>query len=77
MLRPALLALTAAVALAGCSNPEKTGRYLIDPPTPAARVANNLGTAELRDVSLPEYASAGEVSWQTADGAVRSNPRNL
>ena len=51
MLRPALLALTAAVALAGCSNPEKTGRYLIDPPTPAARVGNALGTAELRDVT--------------------------
>ena len=77
MLRPALLALTAAVALAGCSNPEKTGRYLIDPPTPAARVGNALGTAELRDVTLPEYAAAGEVSWQTPDGAVRSNPKNL
>lgn len=69
--------LLALAALAGCSNPEKTARYLIDPPTPAVRVANNLGTAELRDVSLPEYAEAGEVSWQTADGAVRSNPRNL
>lgn len=69
--------LLALAALAGCSNPEKTGRYLIDPPTPTVRVANNLGTAELRDVSLPEYARSGEVSWQTADGAVRSNPRNL
>lgn len=69
--------LLVLAALAGCSNPEKTGRYLIDPPTPQARVANNLGTAELRDVSLPEYAASGEVAWQTADGAVRSNPRNL
>lgn len=72
-----ILTLGAAAALAGCSNPEKTGRYLIDPPTPAMRVGNSLGTAELRDVSLPEYAASGEVSWQTADGAVRSNPRNL
>lgn len=76
-MRHALILTLAALALAGCSNPEKTGRYLIDPPTPVARVGNNLGTAELRDVSLPEYASGGVVSWQTADGAVRSNPRNL
>lgn len=72
-----LISALALAALAACSNPEKTARYLIDPPTPTVRVANNLGTAELRDVSLPEYAEGGEVSWQTADGAVRSNPRNL
>lgn len=76
-MRLALILTCAALALAGCSNPEKTGRYLIDPPTPQGPVANNLGTAELRDVSLPDYATSGEVSWQTADGAVRSNPRNL
>lgn len=72
-----VISLLALAALAGCSNPEKTARFLIDPPTPAVRVANALGTAELRDVSLPEYAGAGEVSWQTADGAVRSTPRDL
>lgn len=63
--------------LAACSNGEKTARYLIDPPIPAARVSNQLGSAELKDVSLPEYASAGEVAWQTADGAVRSNTKQL
>jgi uncharacterized lipoprotein YmbA len=72
---PAVLSLA---LLAACSSPEKTGRYLIDPPTPPVRVANQLGpTVELRDVSLPEYASGQEVSWQTPDGAVRSNPDNL
>ncbi|GLS79277.1 PqiC family protein [Paracoccus marinus] len=71
------LILVAAAALAGCSNPEKTERYLIDPPASQARVGNNLGTAELRDVSLPSYASSGEVAWQTADGAVRSNTKQL
>ena len=72
------LALAAAALLAAaCSNPEKTARYLVDPPTAAQQVPNRLGTAELRDVSLPEYASHDEVAWQTADGAVRSTPRNL
>lgn len=65
------------LAMAGCSNPEKTGRFLIDPPASGAQVPNRLGTAELKDVSLPEYASGQEVAWQTADGAVRSNPDNL
>lgn len=72
---PAVLSLA---LLAACSNPEKTGRYLIDPPSPPVRVANQLGpTVELRDVSLPEYASGQEVSWQSPDGAVRSTPKNL
>ncbi|AUH35280.1 hypothetical protein CUV01_07370 [Paracoccus tegillarcae] len=64
--------------LAACSDPEATGRFLIDPPSQPIQVANQLGaTVELRDVSLPEYASGQEVAWQTADGAVRSNPDNL
>ena len=65
------------LALSACSNPEKTARYLIDPPSVGGQVANNLGTAELKDVSLPEYASDQEVAWQTADGAVRSTPDDL
>ncbi|WP_299908020.1 membrane integrity-associated transporter subunit PqiC [uncultured Paracoccus sp.] len=80
MMNP-LLSLPAVLSLgllAACSNPEKTGRYLIDPPSPPVRVANQLGpTVELRDVSLPAYASGQEVSWQSADGAVRSTPDNL
>lgn len=71
------LPLALIAGLAACSNPEKVGRFLIDPPTPAQRVANRLGTAELKDVSLPEYASGQEVAWQTQDGAVRSTPKNL
>ncbi|WCR10912.1 membrane integrity-associated transporter subunit PqiC [Paracoccus stylophorae] len=72
----AALILT-TLALTACSNPEKTGRFLIDPPATGAQVANRLGTAELKDVSLPEYAADQEVMWQTADGAVRSSPDNL
>lgn len=72
-----LLALLGTGLLAACSNPEDTGRYLIDPPTAGVQVPNRLGTAELKDVSLPEYADDQEVAYQTADGAVRSNPDNL
>ncbi|WP_022708067.1 MULTISPECIES: PqiC family protein [Paracoccus] len=63
--------------MAACSDPEATGRYLIDPPTAGVQVPNRLGTAELKDVQLPEYASDQEVAFQTEDGAVRSNPDSL
>ena len=69
--------LTLLMLVAGCSNPEKTSRYLMDPPAAPTQVSNRLGTAELRDVSLPEYAAGQEVSYQTADGAVRSTPDDL
>ena len=72
-----LIALLGSTLLGACSNPEDTGRYLIDPPTAGISVANRLGTAELKDVSLPDYASDQEVAFQTDDGAVRSNPDNL
>ena len=72
-----LIAVTGLLALAACSSPEKTARYLIDPPVTGGTVANRLGTAELKDVSLPEYASGQEVAWQTPDGAVRSTPDDL
>lgn len=72
-----LLPLLATLTLTACGNPEKVARYLIDPPMPPVAVANRLGTAELKDVSLPDYASGQEISWQTADGAVRSTPDNI
>ncbi|MDO5612602.1 MAG: PqiC family protein [Paracoccus sp. (in: a-proteobacteria)] len=78
MIRTALAPLVALLMLlAACSDPEKTARYLVDPPTAARELPNRLGAAELRDVSLPEYAAHDEIAWQTPDGAVRSNPRNI
>ena len=76
-MRLILVSVAVLTLLGACSNGEKTARYLIDPPVTGGSVPNRLGTAELKDVSLPEYAAAGEVSWQTADGAVRSNTKEL
>lgn len=80
MTRLTRLALPTALLLAllaGCSNPEDTARYLIDPPRSVGQLPSRLGTVELKDVSLPEYASGDEVAWQSTDGAVRSTPDNL
>ncbi|KEP70303.1 hypothetical protein DL1_17235 [Thioclava dalianensis] len=65
------------LALAACSDPEKIARYPITPPAVSKDMANRLGTAELRQISLPDYASSQEISFQTPDGALRSNPNNL
>ena len=77
MMRLILASIAALTLLGACSNGEKTARYLIDPPETGIRVPDRLGTAELKDVSLPEYASGGEVSWQSKDGSVRSNTKKV
>ena len=72
MTRFAMLILP--LALIACSNPEATGRYLIDTPSLTKTLPNRLGSVELREVGLPDYAAGQEVAWQTEDGAVRSTP---
>ena len=63
--------------LGACSDPLSTGRYMIDPPTAEKTLPNRLGKAELREVSLPQYASDQEIVWQTEDGALRSTSKNV
>ena len=77
MLTRFLLVGLALSGLAACSNPEKTGRYVIATPTVSERLPNRIGSAELREVSLPQYAAGQEISWQTPDGALRSTPDNI
>ncbi|WP_415182830.1 membrane integrity-associated transporter subunit PqiC [Phaeovulum sp.] len=74
MTRFALVALT---LVAACSNPEKTGRYMIDPPATEKQLPDMLGLTELREVSLPQYASGQEIAYQTEDGALRSRPDQI
>lgn len=76
-MRLSLISLASLAVLAACSNPMSTGRYLIDPPATGERVPDRIGTAELKDVSLPEYASGDEVAWQSGDGAVRLDSKKL
>lgn len=77
-LRPALiLPLAALAALAACSDPLKTERFQIAPPPAARSLPDRIGSAVLRDVSLPQYASDQEIAFQTEDGAVRSDPKKL
>lgn len=71
------LLMIAAAALAACSSPEDTARFVLSPPPVAEQVPNRIGRVEVRDVQLPDYAAGQEVGWQTPDGAIRSNPQNV
>ena len=77
MVRISLFALPVAALLVACSDPEKTERYLIDTPEVVEQVPNRLGRVEIRDVSLPDYASGDEIAYQTEDGAVRASPDTI
>ncbi|SDD47535.1 hypothetical protein SAMN05421538_101685 [Paracoccus isoporae] len=71
-----LLALTIPViglGLAACGDGTDTARYPIDPPPSQQVTGDQLGPTELREVSLPGYASGDEIAWQGPDGAIRSN----
>lgn len=76
-MRNAVFLMIGLSVLGACSDPLSTGRYMIDPPTAAKSLPNRLGQAELREVSLPQYASDQEIVWQTEDGALRSTPENV
>lgn len=65
------------LALGACSDGTETARYALNPPAASKQVANRLGTAELREVSLPQYASGQEIAYQTEDGALRSNSKDI
>ncbi len=72
------IALAAAgIGLSACGDGTGTARYMIDPPDSAQRTGDQLGAAELKEVSLPDYAAADEIAWQGADGAVRSSTKIL
>lgn len=77
MLTRSLMMIAALAGLAGCSDPEKTGRYVIETPAVSKTLPDRIGSAELREVSLPQYAAGQEIAWQTPDGALRSTPDNI
>lgn len=74
-LAAALIAVTAV--LAGCSDPLKTAHHLIEAPPMARELPDRIGSAELLEVSLPEYAAASALAWQDAAGAVRAGGDDL
>lgn len=74
-MKPLLLVLTAIVTLAACGAPPD--RYAVTQPTTAQTQRIAFGAVEVRDVSLPAYAAADEITVRAADGRVVSDGRVL
>lgn len=61
--------------LVGCG--DKKERFVIAPGTSAAEARLGVDTIEVRDVSLPAYASASEIVLADAKGALRPAPKAI
>lgn len=64
-----LFPLTLVLALGACG--DNNARFLIKTDEAAAKARVSVGTIEVRDVSLPAYASASEIVVEQADGALK------
>lgn len=58
------------LTLAACGNAD---RFAVNPPAVTEKVQIAFGAVEVRDVSLPSYAAADEISTQTEDGTLISS----
>lgn len=59
------------LALAGCG--DNAERFAVAPPAKVEKVSIGFAAVEVRDVSLPSYAAADEISIQGADGKLTSS----
>ncbi|MCB1331302.1 MAG: membrane integrity-associated transporter subunit PqiC [Maritimibacter sp.] len=66
---PTTLGLAAAALLAGCAGGVGP-QVVIDPKTSELRVPARVGSVMLRDISLPAYAQASEISVRSAGGTL-------
>lgn len=61
--------------LAACG--DNNARFVIAPAQESAETRLRVASIEVRDVSLPSYASASEIVIEDADGALRPAPKAL
>jgi uncharacterized protein len=70
-----LIVLFMAASLFGCG--DKKARFEIPAPATSAEVRLRVTSIEVRDVSLPAYASASEIVVEDATGALRPVPKAI
>lgn len=64
------LFLLSGLALAGCGS--DPALYLVEPPAPAKAVRIAVSSIEVKDTTLPSYAEASEIAYESEDGSVRT-----
>ncbi len=70
MMTRGILTVGLILALAACGNAD---RFAVRPPAVTEQVRISFGSVEVRDVSLPSYAAADEISMQAEDGTLKSS----
>ncbi|MDZ4395420.1 PqiC family protein [Cypionkella sp.] len=70
-----LIILLALASLTACG--DKKARFEIPAPTAATEARLRVSSIEVRDVSLPAYASASEIVVEDAAGALRPVPKAI
>ncbi|GLS85163.1 lipoprotein [Cypionkella aquatica] len=74
-MRLSLFMLSVLIGLTACG--DKKARFLISPPETTAQARLRVASIEVRDVSLPAYASASEIVVEDATGALRPVPKAI
>uniref|UniRef100_UPI00191C1743 ABC-type transport auxiliary lipoprotein family protein n=1 Tax=Mangrovicoccus ximenensis TaxID=1911570 RepID=UPI00191C1743 len=76
MNRLSFLPLLLALGAAACTTPPT--QFLLDAPTSELRLAPMVSSVEIRDISLPQYASAADgIALLQADGSVKADPKEI
>ncbi len=70
MISRGILTFGLVLTLVACSSSE---RFAVRPPAVTEKVSISFAAVEIRDVSLPSYAAADEISTQAADGTLISS----
>jgi uncharacterized protein len=70
-----LMLLVVLTALTACG--DKKARFVIPAPEPISQARLRVSSIEVRDVSLPAYASASEIVVEDASGALRPVPKAI
>ncbi|PWK57429.1 hypothetical protein C8D95_10271 [Silicimonas algicola] len=71
------LAVTAALALAGCGDDGGPVRYSASEPVQTSRVSIPMASVSLREVSLPAYASEEGIAVSNGAGAITTGPNSI
>ncbi|MBE3639210.1 PqiC family protein [Mangrovicoccus algicola] len=71
-----ILPILMLLGVAGCTSPPT--QYQLDAPTSDLRLRAVVSSLEVRDVSLPQYASAADgIALQQPDGSVKADPKEV
>lgn len=67
--------LLSGLALTGCA--ADPALFLVEPPAPTKALRISVSSIEVKDTTLPTYAEASEIAYESEDGSIRLVPDTL